>query len=612
MNVDVSSPSLDPTQLWTEARRSASQQEPIFVERRRDESIETRAIAEGFSSLQARLLAGRLVKCDQRLMSLVAPRLSELDTPVLLPDIEAASRHIADAVEHGRPIAIVTDHDADGATSHAILRLCLEMWGVSAAQLAGFISHRMKEGYGISYAFVQRLLRELQPGTCVITADQGSTDELRIALLREAGHVIVVTDHHGVPDEGPPISAHAVVNPVRKDSRFPDPSIAGCHTALLVMAAVREELINRGLLLSTAPKASEHLDLCAVGTVADASSLGNSRNNRAVVLQGLARMNRQPRACWRALRRFLGKQDDWCVDDIAFQMATRINARGRLDDAMLGVEFLTATDEDAALAIAQVLDENNRARRDIERTNTKRAILAAAAAVAEGRYGLCLWLGDEGHAGVHGICATRIVERFGRPTICLSPVHGAPDIVTGSARSTDRVHVREAFAAIQARRPSLLLSAGGHAGAGGLRIRKSDIAQLVEAWDEHVLACYALDQPCPRVLFDGDVERPSFEHVEQIRALSPYGRGFDAPVFSGEWLVEGVSPIGDGTHLRLVLTRDGHKYEAIWFGAKAAEDAMPVRPGQTILAAYAIESGTFRGVSRLQLKIKAVQGCGSR
>ncbi|HKZ11462.1 MAG TPA: DHH family phosphoesterase [Rhodanobacteraceae bacterium] len=564
-------------------------------------------MAEGFTPLQARLLAGRLSTIRRPIASLVHTRSSEMDTPHDLPDIELAARLIADAVAEQRHIAVVTDHDADGATSHAIIRLSLLAWNVARERVSGFISHRMQEGYGISQAFVERMLPQLQPGTCIITADQGSTDEDRIACLRKAGHFVVVTDHHGVPDHGPPRSAHAVVNPVRSDSRFPDRAIAGCHTALLVMAAVRSELIARELLPKTAKRVSEFLDLCAVGTIADASSLGTSHNNRAIVLRGLHLINRRPRPCWQAMRRVLNKRGPWTVSDVAFQLATRINARGRLGDAMLSVEFLTAESEDAAFEMALELDDNNSKRRQIERANTLTAIVAAQMAVAEGRYGLCLWLGEDGHQGVHGISASRVVERFGRPTICLSPVAHSTEVVTGSVRTTDRVHVRNALVTIQAEHPGLLVSAGGHAGAGGLRVRRCDLPRLAEAWDEYVRKCYSDCVPSPQILIDGDLEHPSLEDAEQIRALEPFGRGFEPPIFFGEWLVQSAKAIGDGTHIKLTLARGAGSFDALWFGAKEAHAPLPVITGERLRAAYSIEVNDYRGATRLQLLVKAVE-----
>lgn len=578
-----------------------------YRERPRDAGVERAALAEGFTAFQARILAGRLSELTQSVAGLVRPRVSDLDTPDTLPDIEVAARLIADAVESWSCIAVVTDHDADGATSHAIIRSCLRSWGVREERIRGYLSHRLAEGYGVSQGFLERMLPDLPPRTCIITADQGSTDEARIAILRAAGHFVVVTDHHGVPEEGPPSSAHAVVNPVRADSRFADRSIAGCHTALLVMAATRETLVRRGAIASDAARASDFFDYCAIGTVADAASLGMSHNNRIVVQRGLHLMNTRPRPCWEAMRRLLSKQGNWTAADIAFQLATRINARGRLGDAMLSVEFLCAEDEEVALAMARELDESNRERREVERQTTRVAMRAAQEAVAGGRYGLCLWMGEDGHPGVHGISASRIVEAFGRPTICLSPVAGDGDMATGSIRSTGPVHVGNAIDQMRRRWPNLIVGGGGHGGAGGLRVRRVDIPRLEQAWDHCVRDCYPDASPQPEMLVDGDIEVPSLAHVAELEALQPYGRGFDAPVFLGPWTIEQAKAIGDGTHVKMTLNRAGARYDGIWFGAKTIDEAIPVQVGETRRMAFGIDANEFKGRRRLQLLIRSVE-----
>ena len=578
-----------------------------YRERSRDAGVERAALAEGFTAFQARILAGRLSELTRSVAGLVRPRVSELDTPDTLPDIDVAARLIADAVENGSCIAVVTDHDADGATSHAIIRSCLRRWGVGEERIRGYLSHRLVEGYGVSQGFLERMLPDLPPRTCIITADQGSTDEARIAILRAAGHCVVVTDHHGVPEEGPPPSAHAVVNPVRADSRFADRSIAGCHTALLVMAATRETLVRRGALASDAARASDFFDYCAIGTVADAASLGMSHNNRIVVQRGLHLMNTRPRPCWEAMRQLLSKQGNWTAADIAFQLATRINARGRLGDAMLSVEFLCAEHEKDALAMARELDESNRARREVERQTTRVAMRAAQEAVAGGRYGLCLWMGEDGHSGVHGISASRIVESFGRPTICLSPVAGDEGMATGSIRSTGPVHVRNAIDRMRRQWPDLIVGGGGHGGAGGLRVRRIDIPRLEQAWDHCVRDCYPDASPQPEILVDGDIEVPSLAHVAELEALQPFGREFDAPVFLGPWTIEQAKAIGDGTHVKMTLHRAGAKYDGIWFGAKSIDAAIPVQVGETRRMAFGIDANEFKGRRRLQLLIRSVE-----
>jgi single-stranded-DNA-specific exonuclease len=605
--LDVECPATAAT--WTgRLMEDRSAGRPIFTDRSIDPEVERAALAAGYSALQARVLSSRVtLPAEGQFSRVVRPLAADLDGPDSLPDIDIAAALVADAVEKRRPIAIVTDHDADGATSHAIIRLSLIKLGVPPSLLTGFLSHRMIEGYGISDALVDRMLPILPPGTCIITADQGSTDEARIFRLREAGHFIIVTDHHGIPIEGPPKSAHAVVNPVRVDSQFPDPAIAGCHTALLLMAAVREELIRRNPDLSEVARVSEFLDFCAVGTVADAASLGGSRNNRLIVQRGLAIMNSRPRPCWNAMRRLLGKEGDWQSADIAFQIATRINARGRLSDAMLGVEFLCCDDEEAAYQIVLELDSNNKQRRSIERALTTRASALANLAVAEGRLGLCLWLGEDSHAGVHGITASRMVEKFGRPTICLSPVQGEPGLATGSIRTTEQVHVLDALESIKSSHPELLISGGGHRGAGGLKIKRSDIEALTEAWDQRVRVCYQDSRPGPKLMLDGVLEEPLPVHVRELAELEPYGRGFESPVFSGTWLVTEVRLIGDGSHLKLRLTRGRQQAEAVWFGAVPESGAVPLIAGQSARLAYSIDEQTYRGVTRLQLMVRGME-----
>lgn len=575
-------------------------------ERPRDGLVEEQAISLGYTPLQARVISGRLhgVPASQ-LRSLITPASNEIDGPHALPDIDKASRHLADAIFAHTPIALVTDHDADGATSHAILKHALITMGYPIGSLFSFLSHRMSEGYGVSDALVDRMLPQLPPNTCIVTADQGSTDEARISRLVAAGHSVVVTDHHGIPEEGPPRSAHAVVNPVRRDSKFPDKAIAGCHTALLVMAATRELLIDRGSLASDSPRVSDLLDYCAVGTIADASSLAYSLNNRMIVQRGLRLMNSKPRPCWKAMRRLLNKDGDWTAADIAFQIATRINARGRLTDAMLGVEFLCASTEEEAFNFLQELDANNRERKEIEATLRCIAEPLAKAEIRDGRLGLCLWLGERSHAGVHGITATRIVEGFGVPTICLSPLAGDESIATGSIRTTPYVNVLQTLTLIKQRWPGLLLSAGGHRGAGGLKVKRSDIPALADAWDTCVKEAYGEEKPSPHLLVDGLLETPCLDQVRELSALEPYGREFEQPVFMGTWRVSDMRLIGDGTHLKLRLSNSATTMDAVWFGANK-DGVPPVGVGVTARFAYCLDAQSYRGNTRLQLVIRGI------
>ncbi|MEC9483526.1 MAG: DHH family phosphoesterase, partial [Halomonas sp.] len=251
-----------------------------IMPRRRDEALFQRCLAAGLSELQARILAGRLAGYSGELDPLVTPGLRHLAHPEKLKDARRAAERIARAVTEGEHIGILTDYDVDGITSHVvILRTLNELFGVPVQKLHSLIGHRINDGYGISLPLVERTLALKPRPSLVITADCGSSDEPRIARLREAGIEVIVTDHHALPLEGPPASAYATVNPTRSDCAFPDRTIAGCMVAWLVMSLTRAVLIEFGALSPSTPKLSPWLSYVALGTVADCVSLGGSAIN---------------------------------------------------------------------------------------------------------------------------------------------------------------------------------------------------------------------------------------------------------------------------------------------------------------------------------------------
>lgn len=256
---------------------------PVIVTRSSNESLYRRALESGLSELQARLLASRLPGYEGELAPLVTPSLRYLVHPQKLADGRRAAERIAEAVVEGESIGILTDYDVDGITSHVVIRRTLvELFGVPEHRLHSLIGHRIFDGYGISLPLVERTLALTPQPTLVITADCGSSDEPRIARLKAAGIDVVVSDHHALPEEGPPASAYACVNPTRKDCDYPDATIAGCMVAWLVMSLARGVLIEWGALPAATPKLSPWLSYVALGTVADCVSLGASPANRAV------------------------------------------------------------------------------------------------------------------------------------------------------------------------------------------------------------------------------------------------------------------------------------------------------------------------------------------
>jgi len=575
--------------------------------RARDEAVYQAALKKGLPPLSAHVLACRLSGGANDLEGVIRPRLHYIPHPGRLKDAERAARRIATAIVGGERIGIATDYDTDGVTSHVVIyRALTEYFDVPATRVDSFIGHRMEDGYGVSDRLAARILARSPQPSLVITADCGSSDEPRLARLKQAGIDVVVTDHHALPPDGPPLSAYAMINPVRADCGYPDDTIAGCMVAWLLMSLVRAQLVAGGSLPPDAPKLAEMLDYVGLGTVADCVGI-DTAVNRAVVGAGLQLMNRSGRPCWRAIRTLTKMEDEpLSADFLGFQLAPRINARSRLSDPYAALRFLLAKTDQEALEYLLMLERDNQARRQIERAMVETAKEEAARQAAMGRVALVVYLAD-GHPGVQGIVASRLVEAFGRPAVVLCPAL-EPGQLTGSARGVPGLHVRDALQRAADACPGLFVKFGGHRGAAGLTLFTEKLPLLQTGVEEAVRGWLDDEAIGPVVLTDGAlppaaISRETFWELEQ---LQPFGREFDPPLFEGGFLVESLRVVGaDGVHLAMELGNAGSVYKAIWFRAlDAADSPVPVAEGDQIRCAYRLSLNTFRGVTRLQLLIR--------
>ncbi len=573
----------------------------------RDESIYQSALKKGMPSLLAHVLACRLSGDTGSLEEIIHPRLKYIPHPERLKDAERAAQRIVAAIVGGEHIGLATDYDTDGVTAHAVIYLALtEYFGVSEARVDSFIGHRMTDGYGVSDHVATRILAQLPRPSLVITADCGSSDELRLVRLKQADIDVIVTDHHVLPPEGPPLSAYAMVNPARADCGYPDDTIAGCMVAWLLMSLVRAQLIATGYLPSAAPKLVEVLDYVALGTVADCVGI-NTAVNRAVVGAGLQLMNRSSRPCWRVIRTLTDTEEiPLSADFLGFQLAPRINARSRLSDPYAALRFLLAKTDQEALDYLRMLEQDNQVRRQIERTMVKIAKGKAAQQVALGRVSLVVYLAD-GHAGVQGIVASRLVETFGRPAMVLCPAL-EPAQLTGSVRGISGLPVRAALQWAADANPGLLIKFGGHRGAAGLTLLTEAFPLLQTSFEAAVRRWLDDEAVGPVILTDGDLspEVISQETFWLLEQLQPFGREFDPPLFEGDFLVESCRVVGaDGVHLAMELSCAGNKYKAIWFRAlDSADSSLPMVVGDFIRCAYRLSMNTFRETTQLQLLIR--------
>jgi len=456
----------------------------------------------------------------------------------------------------------------------------------------------------------QRILAANPRPDVVITADNGSSDEPRIAQLTAAGIDVIVTDHHAIPADGIPPSAYAVLNPTRPDCHYNDRYIAGCMVAWLLMAALRRRMIAEGLLTEQAPAMTEVLDYVAVGTVADCVSLSRSVNNRAVVRYGLHKINQNQRPCWQAIRPLL-RGPQMTVEDLGFTVGPLLNSDGRLADAFGSVNFLLANNLTEAGPWVQQLWAQNQSRKAIQKYLVQQALAQAEQQVAAGRWSIVVWLPD-GHAGVHGIASSRIKDRFGRPTILFSPKLNHPDIITGSARSIDALHMRNALQYVAEQHAELLVSFGGHHGAAGVSIHLADLNKFKVAFETAVQQMICAEDIGPVLWTDGTLPAHalSLEMVDQLQAIGPYGREFEVPLFEGQFSVREVRMVGtDQIHAKLVLADDLQILRAIWFYACEPGQHMTIQPGDQIHTVYQLTDNYFRDQRSLQLQLTYCERC---
>ncbi len=516
--------------------------------------------------------------------------------------LDQALELLVGALREGRRIVVVGDYDADGATSCALAVRALRALGAAWVDYA--VPDRTRHGYGLSPALVAEVAAKA-PGL-IVTVDNGVSSVEGVRAARAQGIGVLVTDHHLAGDELP--AADAIVNPNLPGDAFPSKHLAGVGVIFYVLLALRSRLRALGWFAAAGiaePNFGALLDLVALGTVADVVPLDH--NNRILVAQGLSRI-RAGRGCpgVQALVEVSGRgRHSLAASDLAFAVGPRLNAAGRLDDMSRGIECLLSDDFDQALTIARQLDELNRERRRIEAQMKEQALAHLDRLPLDrdgaGPVGLCLFDADW-HPGVVGILAGRVKDLLHRPVIAFA-CDGDSDI-KGSARAVPGFHVRDALQAVAARHPGLILRFGGHAMAAGLTLPRQGFDTFAEAFDRE--ARQRLGEHDLAAVLDTDGEIPAHQLTvdlaEQLRAAGPWGQGFPAPLFDGDFEVVDHRMVGE-KHLKMVLRGCGGQrtIDAIAFYTPAT--VLPPR-GTPVRLAYRLEVDEWRGRRAAQLIVE--------
>jgi single-stranded-DNA-specific exonuclease len=593
----------------SETKQRLSLPVPVIQPRVVDGARYQEAINLDLPPLTARIIASRAFNPEIALKTWLKPGLQSLDSPQAMADLPKATQRLIQAIENKEVIGLETDHDCDGQTSHAVLYLALtEYFHHPKEKVRSFIGHRMQEGYGLSEPLMQRILNDSPRPSLVITADNGSSDEPRIKKLLEAGIDVIVSDHHAIPQEGVPKSAFAVLNPTRDDCGYPDPLVAGCMVAWLFMAYTRSELIKQAKLPANAPSLAQLLDFVAVGTIADCVSLSRSINNRVVTRYGMHLLSQFKRPCWRAIRDEVSKTVS--SEDIGFRIAPLLNSDGRLETAFNSVSFLLSDTDGEALNWVKQLIETNKARKVIQNKITKDATQGACEINTLHKKSICVFL-EDGHAGVHGISASRIREAFGKPTFLFSPKANDDSLISGSGRSTDDCHLRHALQYMADNHSDLLDKFGGHQGAAGVTIKKENFDAFANAFEQAVNEQIKEDLH-PIILTDGPIDDFGI-HVDEFiqiqRTLEPFGREFDAPVFELEGQLINLTWMGaDKTHARFQVLSQGQYYACVWFNAREDESQeVHVASMMQVRIVFTLQVDTYRYPASLKCFVQHIE-----
>jgi single-stranded-DNA-specific exonuclease len=539
----------------------------------------------------ARLLCLRGLADAEQASRFLHPSLDHLHDPFKLADMERAVERLERALAQRERIAIHGDYDVDGITSTVILRRALEMLG---GDVVHFIPERLRDGYGLQRAAIERLHGE---GVgLIVSVDCGIRSTDAALRARELGVDLIVTDHHEPDGALPP--ALAVINPKRPDCGYPDKHLAGVGVALKLVQA----LCTRAGKSKWLPA---FVKIASIGTLADVVPLVGE--NRVIARLGLASLSNGPHTV--GLRSLLdasglsGKTID--SYQVAFMLAPRVNAAGRMSTPDIATRLLLATDEtmvEEARALAQQLNDENLRRQEEEADLVAQARKAIETDPSVGAHNVLVVGGAGWHRGVIGIAASKLVDAFHKPAIVLS-VDG--EVAHGSCRSIPDFDMLGALEQCA----DVFLKFGGHRQAAGLTMEAARVPEFRARINAHADQVLEPEQLRPRLRIDGPLSLKSitYDLVRDLDAMAPFGMANPRPIFhaSGVEIVDGPRTLKE-RHLKMTFSQEGRRFRAIaWRAAERAEFLNQHRAGVNL--AFSLEKNEFQGETYLELSVADVK-----
>jgi single-stranded-DNA-specific exonuclease len=543
----------------------------------------------GVPEVFALLLVSRGLFSESACRVFLEPSLSDLHDPWQLKDLSAAVGRIAKAVRSGERILILGDYDVDGVTSTFLIADLLKRLG---ARVGFYVPNRLKEGYGFTAKTVEEALRK--GVSLIVTVDCGTSSVEETTLAKSKNIDVVVTDHHALQPSRPDV--YAFVNPRREDCDYPFKELAGVGVVLKLLQA----LVGEFGLAAPDQVVRENLDVVALGTIADVVPLAGE--NRILAKLGIEELRKSTRPGLVALRQISRLADKRLeASDVSFVLAPRINAAGRLGNPESAVRLLMAADAQEATAIAESLEEDNTLRKKMDGEALREALEMLDRQEEDGRSALVL-SSRSWHPGIIGIVAARLVERFGRPAALIS-VEG--DKGRGSARAVPGLDLCEILEDCR----ESLITYGGHSYAAGFSIQTENIDGFTEMFKKAVgVRMEGLDLE-PEVKVDGliTLKDCTASFVELLDRASPFGLGNPEPVLAVENAHLVSAPISFGkNHVRMIVAQGEHSAECVGFNMGHLLGELTHR-GDHLSLAFTPVLNTWRGASKLQLKIKDVK-----
>jgi single-stranded-DNA-specific exonuclease len=504
--------------------------------------------------------------------------------------MDSAVVRLMEARRIGEKICVYGDYDVDGITGTALLVSFLLATGFTCTY---FIPNRFDDGYGLNSASVESIIA--LGARLIVSVDCGITAVDEAVLCRQRGVGLIVVDHHAPKQVMP--DACAVLNPLQPGCGYPFKFLAGVGVAFNLLVALRSALRDAGTFRGcTVPDLRKWLDLVALGTIADVVPL--TGQNRIYAYHGLKQIAEPSKPGIQALKRVAGiKEGPVSCGQVGFRLAPRLNAAGRMESAVPGVDLLMSDSLDESMLIASELDAANAERQAIERRIFDEAVsLVDSGGEYPGRRSIVL-ASAEWHQGVIGIVASRLVERYHRPTILIALTEDGQG--KGSGRSIPGFHLLDALGPCSRH----LLRFGGHRFAAGISLAAADVPAFAESFEAEAARLLTDGDLVPRLTIDAEVEpvEVTKDLALGLKRLEPFGMGNPEPLLllRGMMVVE-RRIVGDG-HLRLRVTRDGCSFGAIAFNMADRET-----PGMIDIAFFP-EMNEWNGSSSLQLRVKELR-----